>query len=144
MSAVKQVVASGHKNFLIRHRSKIIWLQNYEIFLIHTTNRLKKKKRPEGNVKKTDSEIFTNKIGELEAAKPVLAHHGLRKKDCQTAKNAQPYTLCAAFQPSEGPIFDKKRLIHAQKEAPREKKALTFFHGDISIFQQRCSRQTGT
>jgi len=41
------------------------------------------------------------------------------------------YGLCAAFQPLNGAIFTSERLVFAKKEAPREKKALTFFHGDI-------------
>jgi len=39
--------------------------------------------------------------------------------------------LCAAFRPSDGSFFALERLTFAKKEAPREKKALTFFHGDI-------------
>ena len=39
--------------------------------------------------------------------------------------------FCAAFQPLKGVIFALERHVFAQKDGPREKKALTFFHGDI-------------
>ena len=47
------------------------------------------------------------------------------------SKIAHVWQHCAAFRPSEGSVLASKRLTFAKKEAPREKKALTFFHGDI-------------
>jgi len=49
----------------------------------------------------------------------------------QAPEIAQTYRYCAAFQPLKGAIFAPERHVFAQKEAPREKKALTFFHADI-------------
>ena len=46
-------------------------------------------------------------------------------------KTAHLYGVCAAFQPLNGAILASERLTFAKKEAPREKKAFTFFHGDI-------------
>ena len=39
--------------------------------------------------------------------------------------------FCAAFQPLKGSILAPERHVFAQKDGPREKKALTFFHADI-------------
>ena len=47
------------------------------------------------------------------------------------SKTAHLYGFCAAFQSLNGAVFALEGLVFAKKEAPREKKALTFFHGDI-------------
>ena len=51
-----------------------------------------------------------------------------------SSEKAQSYSFCAAFQPLKEDIFVSERLVFSQKEAPREKKALTFFHADIPFF----------
>ena len=82
-------------------------------------------------VKKIYSDFFTNEIREIEAGRPLLTLCRPSDKHERGPKTAHPYGLCAAFQPLKGPIFAPERLTFAQKEAPRKKKALTFFHGDI-------------
>ena len=42
--------------------------------------------------------------------------------------------FCAAFQPLTRAVFVSEGLTFAQKDGPREKKALTFFHADIPFF----------
>ena len=79
----------------------------------------------------TQNDFFTNEIREIESGRQVFAaNRSSNEHECDS-KTAHPYGLCAAFQPLKGPIFAPERLTFAQKEAPREKKALTFFHGDI-------------
>ena len=41
---------------------------------------------------------------------------------------------CAAFQPLKEVFLVSERHGFAQEEAPREKKALSFFHADIPFF----------
>ena len=83
------------------------------------------------NVKKIYSDFFTNEIREIESGRQVFTVFELPAEHESGSKTAHPYGFCAAFQPLKGPIFAPERLTFAQKEAPREKKALTFFHGDI-------------
>ena len=83
------------------------------------------------NVKKIYSDFFTNEIREIEAGRQCITLcRPSDKRECGQ-KTAHPYGLCAAFQPLKGSVFAPERHIFAKKEAPREKKALTFFHGDI-------------
>ncbi len=75
--------------------------------------------------------FFTNEIREIEAGRQYFwACRSSEKYECGS-KTAHPYGFCAAFQPLKGAIFIPERLTFTKKEALREKKALTFFHGDI-------------
>ena len=87
--------------------------------------------RHEYNVKKNDSDFFTKKICEIESGRQVFTAFEPPAEHKRGSKIAHPHGFCAAFQPLKGPILASERLTFAQKEAPREKKALTFFHGDI-------------
>ena len=82
-------------------------------------------------VKKIYSDFFTNEIRKIEAERPLLTLCRPSDKHERGQKTAHPYGLCAAFQPLKGPIFTSERLTFAKKDAPREKKALIFFHADI-------------
>ena len=82
-------------------------------------------------VKKIYSDFFTNEIREIEAERHCFAVGRLSDEHKCGSKTAHPHGFCAAFQPLEGAIFAPERLTFAKKEAPREKKALTFFHADI-------------
>ena len=42
--------------------------------------------------------------------------------------------LCAAFQLTRGPVLLSKGHVFACKDAPREKKAMSFYHADIPFF----------
>ena len=83
------------------------------------------------NVKKIYSDFFTNEIREIEAERHCFAVGRSSDEHECGSKTAHPHGFCAAFQPLEGAIFAPERLTFAKKEAPREKKALTFFHADI-------------
>jgi len=83
------------------------------------------------NVKKNYSDFFTNKIREIEAERQCFAVCRSSDEHEQGSKTAHPYGFCAAFQPLKGPILALERHVFAQKDGPREKKALTFFHADI-------------
>ena len=52
------------------------------------------------------------------------------------AREMHIYGFRAAFQPQNGAVFASQRLPFVQKEAPREKKALSFFHADIPFFNE--------
>jgi len=82
-------------------------------------------------VKKNYSVFFTKKNRKIEAERPVLTLCRSSDKHECGPKTAHLHGLCAAFQPLKGAKFTSERLTFAQKEAPHEKKALTFFHGDI-------------
>ena len=82
-------------------------------------------------VKKNYSDFFTNEIREIEAGRPFfVACRSSAEHECGS-KTAHLHGFCAAFRPLKGSIFTSERLTFAKKEAPREKKTLTFFHGDI-------------
>ena len=93
------------------------------------------------NVKKFYSDFFTNEIREIEAKRQRFAVWRSSDEHECGPKIAHPHGFCAAFQPLKGPIFTSERLTFAKKEAPREKKALTFFHGDIPFWKWGCSRK---
>ena len=76
-------------------------------------------------------DFFTNEIREIESERQRFAVCRSSDEHEYGSKTAHLYGLCAAFQPLKGSIFAPERLTFAQKDAPREKKALTFFHGDI-------------
>jgi len=83
------------------------------------------------NVKKNDSDFFTNEIREIEAGRPFfVACRSSDEHECGS-KTAHVYGFCAAFQPLTRAVFVSEGLTFAQKDGPREKKALTFFHADI-------------
>ena len=92
-------------------------------------------------VKKIYSDFFTNEIREIEAGRQCITLCRPSDKHERGPKTAHIYGLCAAFQPLKGPIFAPERLTFAQKEAPRDNKALTFFHGDIPFFMRGGSLQ---
>ena len=94
------------------------------------------------NVKKFHSDFFTNEIREIEAKRQRFAVWRSSDEHECGPKIAHPHGFCAAFQPLKGPIFTPERLTFAQKDGPCEKKALTFFHGDIPFWKRGCSRQT--
>ena len=77
------------------------------------------------------SDFFTNEIREIEAGRQCFTLCRPSDKHERGQKTAHPYGLCAAFQPLNGAVFALEGLTFAKKEAPREKKALTFFHADI-------------
>ena len=83
------------------------------------------------NVKKFYSVFFTNEISEIEAKRLVFVVGRSSDEHEYGSKTAHLYGFCAAFQPLKGPIFAPERHVFAKKDGPREKKALTFFHGDI-------------
>ena len=83
------------------------------------------------NVKIFYSDFFTNEIREIEAERLGFAAGRSSDEHEHGSKTAHLYGFCAAFQPLKGPIFAPEGLTFAKKEAPREKKALTFFHADI-------------
>jgi len=83
------------------------------------------------NVKKIYSDFFTNEIREIESGRQVFTVFELPAEHESGSKTAHLYGFCAAFQPLKGSVFAPERHVFAKKEAPREKKALTFFHGDI-------------
>ena len=93
------------------------------------------------NVKKNYSDFFTNEIREIEAGRQCFAAwRSLDGHECGS-KTAHTYGFCAAFQPLKGSILAPERHVFAQKDGPREKKALTFFHGDIPFWKRGCSRK---
>ena len=95
------------------------------------------------NVKKFYSVFFANKIREIESERQVFTvFEPPAEHECGW-KTAHPYGFCAAFQPLNGAIFALEGLTFAKKEAPREKKALTFFHADIPFWKRGCSRKAG-
>jgi len=57
------------------------------------------------------------------------------EKSCTVLAN------CAAFLSHQRLIFASERLFHFQKHSPREKKALTFFHGDDGFFCEDARRE---
>ena len=67
----------------------------------------------------------------IEAERLIFVVCRLTDAHLSDSKIAHTSCLCAAFQPLQGSIFVSERLTYAQKEAPHEKKALTFFHADI-------------
>ena len=77
------------------------------------------------------SDFFTNEIREIESERQCFAVGRSSDEHEQGSKTAHLYGFCAAFQPLKGLFFTSERLTFAQKDGPREKKALTFFHGDI-------------
>ena len=83
------------------------------------------------NVKKFYSDFFTNEIREIEAGRQCFAVGRSSDEHECSSKTAHVYGFCAAFQPLKGSIFAPERHVFAQKDGPREKKALTFFHADI-------------
>ena len=83
------------------------------------------------NVKKFYSDFFTNEIREIESERLRFAVGRSSDEHECSSKTAHLYGVCAAFQPLKGSIFAPERLTFAQKDGPREKKALTFFHADI-------------
>ena len=83
------------------------------------------------NVKKIYSDFFTNEIREIESERQAFTvFEPPTEHECDS-KTAHLYGFCAAFQSLKGSVFAPERHVFAKKEAPREKKALTFFHGDI-------------
>ena len=95
------------------------------------------------NVKKFYSDFFTNEIREIEAERQRFAVWRSSDEHERGSKTAHPHGFCAAFQPLNGAIFALEGLTFAKKEAPREKKALTFFHADIPFWKWGCSRKAG-
>ena len=83
------------------------------------------------NVKKFYSDFFTNEIREIESERQRFAVWRSSDEHERGWKTAHPYGFCAAFQPQIGAILASERLTFAKKDAPHEKKALTFFHADI-------------
>ena len=83
------------------------------------------------NVKIFYSDFFTNEIREIESERQCFTVCRSSDEHEYGSKTAHLYGFCAAFQPLKGSIFTSERLTFAKKDAPREKKALTFFHGDI-------------
>ncbi len=77
------------------------------------------------------SDFFTNEIREIESERQCFAVCRSSDEHEQGVQIAHPHGFCAAFQPLKGPIFAPERHVFAQKDGRREKKALTFFHGDI-------------
>ncbi len=77
------------------------------------------------------SDFFTNEIREIEAERQCFAVGRPSDEHEQGVQTAHAHGFCAAFQPLKGPFFAPERHVFAQKDGPREKKALTFFHGDI-------------
>ena len=77
------------------------------------------------------SDFFTNEIREIEAERLGFAAGRSSDEHERGSKTAHPYGFCAAFRPLKGAILTSERLTFAKKDAPREKKALTFFHADI-------------
>ncbi len=88
----------------------------------------------EQDVKKYYSDSFTNKNCKIEAERRITEDDQSLDKHLEGQKTAHIYCLCAAFQPLKGSVLVSERLTFTQKEAPRENKALTFFHADISFF----------
>jgi len=82
-------------------------------------------------VKKFYSDFFTNEISEIEAKRLVFVVGRSSDEHEYGSKTAHPHGFCAAFWSLKGLIFAPERHVYVQKEGPREKKALTFFHGDI-------------
>ena len=83
------------------------------------------------NVKKFYSDFFTNKNCKLEAECHVFTACRPSDEHEQGVQIAHAHRFCAAFRPLKGPVLAPERHVFAQKDGPREKKALTFFHGDI-------------
>ena len=83
------------------------------------------------NVKIFYSDFFTNEIREIEAERLGFAAGRSSDEHEHGSKTAHPYGVCAAFQPLNGAVLPSEGLTFAKKEAPREKKALIFFHADI-------------
>ena len=83
------------------------------------------------NVKKFYSDFFTNEIREIESERQCFAVCRSSDEHERDSKTAHLCGFCAAFQSLKGAIFAPERHVFAQKDAPREKKALTFFHADI-------------
>ena len=79
----------------------------------------------------TQNDFFTNEIREIEAERQFFTVFEPPAEHECGSKTAHPYGLCAAFQPLKGSILAPERHVFAQKDGPREKKALTFFHADI-------------
>ena len=83
------------------------------------------------NVKKNYSDFFTNELSEIEAGRQFFATClSANGHECGS-KTAHTCWVCAAFQPLKGSILAPERHVFTQKDGPREKKALTFFHADI-------------
>jgi len=82
------------------------------------------------NVKKFYSDFFTNEIREIEAERLRFAVCRSSDEHERGSRTAHLHGFCAAFQPLTGPIFAPERHVFAQKDGPREKKSLTFFHAD--------------
>ena len=95
------------------------------------------------NVKKFYSDFFTNEIREIESEMHCFAIGRSSDEHEHGWKTAHPYGFCAAFQPQIGAILASERLTFAKKDGPREKKALTFFHGDIPFWKRGCSPKAG-
>ena len=74
---------------------------------------------------------FTNFICKIEAGRQCFAACRSSDEHECGSKTAHVYGFCAASQPLKGSIFAPERHVFAQKDGPREKKALTFFHADI-------------
>jgi len=88
-------------------------------------------------VKKNYSESFTNEICEIESGRQGYAACQSSDEHLNGSKTAHTYCLCAAFQPPKGPIFVSERLTYAYKEAPHEKKSLSFFSCGYIFFSLR-------
>ena len=93
------------------------------------------------NVKKIYSDFFTNEIREIESERQCFAVCRSSDEHEQGVQIAHAHGFCAAFQPLKGSVFAPERHVFAQKDGPREKKALTFFHGDIPFWKRGCSRK---
>ena len=76
-------------------------------------------------------DFFTNEIREIEAGRQYYWVCRSSDEHERGSKTAHMYRLCAAFQPLKGSVLTPERHVFAKKDGPREKKALTFFHGDI-------------
>ena len=85
------------------------------------------------NVKKNDSDFFTNENREIEAGRQVfIASRSLDEHE-QASEIAHISGLCAAFWPPKGAISHQKQHVDAREDDPREKKSMPFFHADISF-----------
>ena len=118
-----------HKTILFQHRKtrkELILVRGFRDYRCDEIVNIAIK-----NVKKIYSDFFTNKIREIESGRQVFTVFELPAEHESGSKTAHMYRLCAAFQPLKGAIYAPERHVFAQKDGPREKKALTFFHGDI-------------
>ena len=118
-----------HKTILFQHRKtrkELILVRGFRDYRCDEIVNIAIK-----NVKKIISYFFTNEIREIEAERQCFAVCRSSDEHEQGSKTAHLYGFCAAFRALKGSIFAPERHVFAQKDGPHEKKALTFFHGDI-------------